>query len=641
MRIVFDLEGNGLYDTVDTLWCYTHKVLETGEICQWNVTESKNDGKSITETTLKKVSTEDEYIGQNIIGFDLPVLKKVENWQPPKGTSVTDTLVMSRLLNPDRLKPHGYDGKAGPHSVECYGYLFGRPKPDHEDWTQYTPAMLHRNEEDVEITVMMYHHLNAEMGDWDWSEALRIEHEIARIISRQERYGILFDEQRAREYVSDLTLKIEAIDEEIVPKLPKTLKKIGSVPVNNPFLKTGGYRKQTLDYLDEAYKDNKWRLEIVGGPFSRIDFIDFNLGSTEKVKEFLLDSGWRPEHWNYSTKTGERTSPKLEGDFLGVRGDIPRKVKERIIWRHRKSQIVGWLERLREDGRLSAGANPCGTNTGRMRHHTVVNIPKANHYKESHLKNGTISTQKMVGQLIWKTEHQKDTYGTQMRSLFIAPPGYKLVGHDASGLELRMLAHYMGDEEFTKQVIEGDVHEYNRKLAGLPDRDAAKTFIYAFIYGAGDEKIGAIIGGTADDGAELKRRFLRAIPKLEKLINSVKRASGKGYLKGLDGRKVWMRRDDHGRIKRSKALNTLLQSAGAIVMKQSCIFLWEDVEAAGLQAYKVLDMHDEGQAEVIEKDIEPYCELAVNSIIKAGEYFKLNVPLAAEAKVGNNMAETH
>ncbi len=228
-----------------------------------------------------------------------------------------------------------------------------------------------------------------------------------------------------------------------------------------------------------------------------------------------------------------------------------------------------------------------------------------------------------------------------MRSLFIPRPGYKLVGHDASGIQLRMLAHYMDDPIFTNEILSGDIHEFNQRAAGLPNRDAAKTFIYAFIFGAGDGKLGSIIGGSAQDGATLRRKFLLALPNLEKLIKRVKRASSKGWLKGLDGRRLIMRRGPDGRVMAHKALNVLLQGGEAVVMKQSCNMLWEAVAANDVIAHKVLDMHDEGQSEVLPEHIELYSELAVQSIIQAGEHFNLNIPLDAEAKVGMNLAETH
>jgi len=167
-----------------------------------------------------------------------------------------------------------------------------------------------------------------------------------------------------------------------------------------------------------------------------------------------------------------------------------------------------------------------------------------------------------------------------------------MVGHDASGLELRMLAHYMDDYLYTQELLNGDLHTYNQRLAGLPNRDAAKTFIYAFNYGAGDSKLGSIVGGGSREGKEIRSTFLNSNPSLEKLIGTTKRKSGAGYLTGLDGRKVWMRRGDDGRIMRHKALNTLLQSSGAIVMKRSIVLLDQWIQEEQLDSIKVIDMHD-------------------------------------------------
>jgi len=369
---------------------------------------------------------------------------------------------------------------------------------------------------------------------------------------------------------------------------------------------------------------------LIQGPYSKIEISDFNIGSIMDVKEYLLSQGWIPDVWNYSKDTRERTSPKLEGEFKGITGDLPKKIKQRITWRHRRSQIEGWLKNVRVyDNSIAAGANPCGTNTCRMRHYNIVNIPKANADAQ--------------GQLIWDVGEQYDIYGTQMRALFIPREGYVLVGHDASGLELRMLAHYMDDYEFIQEILNGDIHTYNQTKAGLPTRAAAKSFIYALIYGAGDATIGELVGGSKIEGRQIKQEYFSELPKLKRLIESVKRASGRGWLKGLDGRRIYMRNDSRGNIDRKKAVNTLLQSAGSIVMKKSCVKLWKEVERQGIQAHKVLDMHDEGQSEVKDnqENIERYCITSVNSIIDAGKHFNLNIPLDAEYKIGRNMAETH
>ena len=622
MRLVFDMEANGLLDTVDKLWCICTEDIDTG-------LKRKFDPEQL-DKALEYMSQADVLIGHNIIGYDFIALERIKGWKPNENTRIYDTYLMSRLAFPDRAKPFGYTGKGGSHSLEAWGYRVGTSKPGHEEWSVYSPAMLRRCQSDVAINVLTYHVLSSELEIVP-DEVLVLETKIFEIITEQEQYGICFDYDKAVEYQEWLTAKIEEIDREIVPLLPKELEVIGA-SISNPFIKTGGYRKAVLRYADEAYGGHCEGL--IGGPFTKIQIHDFNLGSVGKVKDFLMTNGWLPDFWNISKKTGEITSPKLEGDFLGITGNIPTKVKERLTWRHRRSQIEGWINRtlVDNDGHnvLQAGANTVGTPTFRFTHRLVVNVPKANADKDTH-------------ELIWDPSKQKDIFGTQMRGLFIPRPGYVIVGHDASGIELRMLAHYLNDSEFTKQILEGDIHTFNQEKAGLPTRDAAKTFIYALIYGAGDAKIGAIIGGTAEDGKAIKERYFESFPTLKKFIDKVKRAAGKGYLKGLDGRRIVMRRDSAGRIARAKALNTLLQSAGAIVMKRSCVILWDDVNDAQIDAKKVLDMHDEGQSEVINNpsQIELYKKLAVLSIRKAGEYYNMNIALDAEAKEGMSWASTH
>jgi len=600
MQLVFDIETNGLLPGVNTLHVCCTYDLDTKE--EWYSTDPQEITSHLSKAT--------HLIGHNILDYDLPVLEKITGFKPNDKTRITDTLVLSRLSNPDRrchpkqLKD-GY--KAGPHSLGAWGYRVGVGKPEHEDWATYSEDMLRRCKADVRINAKIYDILIEETKDF--GESVELEHHIQRIISKQERDGVYFDRDAAVRYIEQLGSKIREIDERLQSGLPRHARRVG-VEIKKPFKKDGTLSKAVLDwYL--LHEDGNW--DQVKGPFTRIEWVSPDLNSDKQVKDWLLSIGWKPTEWNVSPTTGDRTSPKLtEDSFKSLPENIGESLKERVTCRHRRSQIQGWLDAVRPDGCIGAGANPMGTPTGRMRHRRVVNVPKAADFI---------------------------LFGKEMRSLFRARLGRKFVGHDASGLELRMLAHYMNDKEFTEQVLYGDIHSYNQRLAGLPTRDSAKTFIYAFIYGAGDAKLGSIVDGTAADGARLRSQFLSALPKLGQLIDKVKRAAKRGYLVGLDGRKVWMRRNDNSEVMTHKALNTLLQCAGAVVMKKSLQLLTES--AKGLDYIKVIDMHDEGQADVSEKDAELYAQLAVQSIIDAGKHFNLNIPLDGEAKIGNNWAETH
>lgn len=636
--IVFDTESDGFRDQATKLHCICLKDVSESLLGAPTKLVERFGSSPVThlvgtiEEGLQRLSEASLLIGQNIIGHDLPLLRRLFGWTPGHEVRVFDTQTVSRVLNPDRQKPPGYVGKGGPNSLECWGFRLGRWKVEHTDWNNFTPEMLHRCSEDVEINYLVYLELIKEMGNHDWSEAIEIEHEVQRIITQQEINGVQFDRDRARILVSTLSDRIQSIDDRLLPTLPKKLVIPYDKPIEEPFKKNGQLTKRAEQWLED-------QASLCSGPFSRIEWLEMNLGSQEQVKEYLLSVGWIPDEWNY--RNGERSSPKITLSSLeDYDDDLGRDIKERTLISHRKSQIEGWIGKTRSDGRIIAGANTCGTNTGRFRHVDVVNVPKASHYPK---KLGN-EPHPRAGELWWSWDEiygsPKVFFGTEMRSLFCVPEGKVLVGHDAAGLELRMLAHYMNDKAFTEALIHGDIHTRNQEMAGLPNRDAAKTFIYAFLYGAGDEKIGRIVGGTARDGKGLKKSFLEGLPALRRLIERSRQASRKGWLKGLDGRKVMMRQTEEG-VMEHKALNTLLQSAGAIVMKKSMVILDERVRALGLDVKKVIDMHDEAQAEVIPEHVELYKLEAVRSIVDSGLHFKLNCPLDGDAKSGLNWAETH
>lgn len=609
MRIVFDLEGDGLRHEATKVWCFVGYDLDSK--------------KTFVATEYNKIneilSGADELIGHNIINYDLPVLKKLNIFVPSKEQKVTDTLVLSRLLFPDRKNPKGMTGKSKPHSIEAWGYRFGVPKPEHEDWSQYSPEMLHRCKEDVRIQVKLYRYLmQKEWGDWDWSFASWIEHEVARIITEQEDNGFAFNLSLARQRVQELTERIDSCDNQIKEVLSKEVQNLG--PVNKPFKKDGSYSKMVIDYFGVECPSS-----YVVGPFSRISFIDPQLGSRQKIAKQLLRLGWKPKHYT------DKGSPKLtvDGQPCDSLDAIGKKegglIAERFILSHRRSQIQGWIEAVRPDGRITAGANPLGTPTGRMTHSVVVNVPKA-------------------------TPHVR--FGKEMRELFTVTDygngDYVLCGHDADGLELRTLGHHMDDPDFIRAVDEGkkedgtDVHTVNQRKAGLDNRDLSKTTIYLIIYGGGDAKLAKELGITVDEAREVRRKLLEGLPKLQEVINRLKRQAKKGYVVGLDGRKMFLRRDPNtGKVLEHKALSTQNQGDGAIVMKLSMIYLNIMVKNRQLDVRKVIDQHDEAQAEVHKKDSKKYMELSCKSVVKAGQRLKLKCPLKASAQVGKNWSETH
>lgn len=355
------------------------------------------------------------------------------------------------------------------------------------------------------------------------------------------------------------------------------------------------------------------------------------------------------------------TTPKItETSLHTLEGELGSLVMQRMVWSHRRSMLEGLLRELRQDGRLEAGANPCATPTQRMRHRVVVNIPAARSTFGPEIRGLFTGTPKMG---TWDGKVLTVTLGDDQRvrphtnivetlkkgkwkatghyRKYIPKDQLIFVGYDGAGLELRMFAHYVNDPDYTREIVDGDVHTANMIAAGLTSRDDAKTFIYAFLYGAGDAKLGSIIGGTSKDGAAMRAKFLAANPSLSRLIDATKALAEKGYLIGLDGRKLIMRKSEDGNVATHKALNTLLQAAGAVIMKYAMVYLDQEVRKMNLRAWKVLDIHDEGQWECHPEDVPQLRAVMENCVKWAGEYLSLNCPLASDSQLGASWYDTH
>ena len=526
----------------------------------------------------------DEFVGHNIIGFDAPVIKKIIGIDLHEKGKVIDTLVLSRLFDPAR---------EGGHSLKSFGERLKFGKLNFKDFSEYSDEMLEYCIRDVELTERVLGYLIKYNPDFS-REAIRLEHDIARIITQQENNGFLFDVVKADLLLGKLREKINEIEQRVRERfipLP-TFVKI----VKPRYRKDGSLSTVGLNSLGQGW-------ENVMGDFSLIEMKEFNLGSRQQIARYLRYFGWNP------TKFTEHGQPIVDEKVLQGITDIPEAelIKEFLLLQKRIAQVESWVEAVAEDGRVHGRVITNGAITGRMSHQSpnMAQVPAV-----------------------------YSPYGKDCRELWVVPEGYKLVGVDASGLELRILSHYMNDKEYIDAIINGDIHTTNQNLAGLSTRDQAKTFIYAFIYGAGDEKLGAICGGSRNHGKAIKDRFLRGTPALANFRKRVDKATGKGWLKGIDGRKLRIRN-------RHSALNTLIQGGGAIVMKKALILLEEQVSKHKLKARPVANVHDEFQYEVLETQAEDFGSLAVDSIINAGKELGIRCPLNGEYKYGNNWQETH
>ena len=527
----------------------------------------------------------DTLLGHNIIDFDTPVLKKFLGISFDNH-KIIDTLVMSRLHNPQLEKGH---------SLKSWGERLGFPKGDFNDWSGPSPEMAAYCEIDLDLTHKVYDHLERKLKKFG-DRSIELELEVQAVITEQTNNGWLLDQRKCFDLLGKLKQQKMEVEDEVHKRfkaLPVFVKE-----VSPKYNKDGRLSSVGLKFLGSNWVD-------VSGNFSRIDWPEFNLGSRQQIARHLQFFGLKPKTYT------EKGNIIVDEGVLSKVKNIPEAslIAEYLLLQKRMAQVNSWIKEVSEseDGRVHGHVNPIGAVTGRMTHSNpnVAQVPAS-----------------------------YSPYGEECRSCWTVPKGYKLVGVDASGLELRMLAHYMEDEEYTNEIINGDIHTYNQKASGIATRDVAKTFIYAFLYGAGDAKIGSIIGGNRRDGARLKELFLRNTPALRNLRERVNHSCRKGYLTGLDGRKLIIR-SDHA------ALNTLCQSAGAIIMKQALTLLNEYGRLHSIDFKFVGNIHDEFQAEVKESQANNFGWLAVECIKAAGIKFNLKCPLDGEFKIGDTWAETH
>jgi len=445
----------------------------------------------------------------------------------------------------------------------------------------------------------------------DWKTPARIEHKVAEIIARQELAGWPFRIEQAKAYVEQLDSEAAEIYEKIKATMGCYYERKSEVKA--PFKKDGSLTKMAEEYGD------------VGGPFTRIEWQPIELSQHQKVAQRLVQLGWVPTQ--YSSTGIPKIKP--DGEPCPNLSKMPQSDIGEILSRytkitHRRQQIQGWIDNCREDGRVPALANPCGTNTGRMTHKVVANVPKAS---------------------------PDVFFGEEMRSLFThRGDDYKLVGFDAEGLELRIAAHYINSEAFTDALVNGDKSKgtdpHTRVLDackpyGVDTRDEAKACVYSTVYGASPRKVASIFNISEEKGKKIIDAVESVFPGISTLKPKVEKAAARGYLIGLDGRKVWMRRDSEGKLMKHKALNYLFQSGGGIAMKVVLCFIDKKVQEEGLDVTFVGNIHDEVQAEVEKDDVMRYNKVVRWAFEAATKYLGLRCPLAGEVQSGDSWAETH
>jgi len=577
---VFDIETDDIKAT--RIWCISVLNTETEEQLTY--------GPSELYEGLRMLKEADKLIGHNILGFDIPVIKNLTGVDL-YDKIIVDTLVLSRLFNPIREEGH---------SLKAWGFKLKLPKMDFEEYSTFSMKMLEYCERDVLVNYKVYKHLKEVESKGFSKHSSDLEHAVANIVSKQREHGFLFNFRYGSTLLVKLDVELDTIREEIQKDLTNKEEVTEIYPKFNPkglLLKTGitaegrGIRLTELE-LETIQKEDK---------VIRIKIEEFNPGSRKQIGIYLQRLGWVPLEF---TPTGQ---PKVDETILSKITDIPQALllARYLTLQKRTAQLRSWLQESDNDDRVRGYVNHNGTITGRMTHYdpNMAQVP---------------STSSM--------------YGKEFRSCWIVPKGYKLVGIDASGLELRMLAHYMKDQGYINEIINGDIHTTNQRFAGLESRDQAKTFIYALIYGAGDERLGAVAKGNKRTGAKLRKSFIANLPSYKHLKNRIGREAATGKIRGLDGRMLIIRHQH-------SALNTLLQGAGSIAMKEALVIF--NNKLALYDAHFVANVHDEWQLEVVEEEADYIGQLGVESLEEAGVSLSLECPLTGEYKVGNNWRDTH
>lgn len=561
-HIITDIETNGLLDTVTKFWCAWIYDSASQEYKGYKDLEEYIDALNVYGTSGYNL------VFHNGIKYDVPCLKRLsgKDFVFDPRDCVIDTLVFARLVWSDikdldmglirsgRLPKDLF----GSHSLKAYGYrmreLKGTYGEQEEAWDSFSEEMYKYNYQDVVVTKMLFDKLLGKGYPWG---AVQLEHDIAWVMAKQERNGFVFDRDKAIVLYSELAGRRDELTKELQDSVPPLLT---------------GYK---------VYKRDNAKKGIKAGVQYPV-YEAFNPNSRQQIAKVLIEQGWEPQE---VTDTG---LPKVDEETLKTAKDIPMtsKILELLMLNKRIGQLAegsnAWLKLMKEDPndhlwRIHGSVNPNGAVTGRATHAypNVAQVPAG-----------------------------RAPYGEECRSLFRVPTGWYEAGIDASGLELRCFAHFLypyDHGEYVNEILNGDIHAHNQKMAGLPTRDNAKTFIYGFLYGAGDAKIGEIVGGSSADGKRLKEKFFQSVPAIKQLRQDIERTliTSSEWVGGVN-RVTWRKRvhPDNSNLSithsilgldrrlvyvRSphSALNTLLQSAGALICKKWVCLVEENMRKAG------------------------------------------------------------
>lgn len=596
---VFDLETDGLFDKVSVIHCLVIHDVVSGKTFSYAPAD--------IAVGLDHLLMADVLIGHNILFYDLPVIKKLfPKWETK--AHIIDTLICTRLIWPKELLydedieqyPQVPKNMRGAASLKAWGYRLSDHKIEFKDFTQYSEEMLTYCEQDVNVTTKLFKLIQTQNYK---ASALHLEHWFAKSIERQIRSGFQFDMDKCIDLVDELRAKQKELEVQLKEVFPPIKHEEIFIPkVNNS--KTG---------------------YVKGQPFTKVRYEEFNPGSRQQIVDRLKSKyGWLPE------KTTDKGNAVLDDDVLEK---LPypeaKPLAEYMLIAKRLGQIAdgknAWIKLYNnETGCIHGDVVTNGCITGRCAHRypNMAQVPAS-----------------------------YSPYGKECRSLFQPPDGFVLLGVDAKALELRCLAGYLAlwdNGSYAALVTDEsvDIHTYNQEQFGVATRDIAKRLLYGMLYGCGAAKAGTIINPLEKDedvlrsiGGDAINNFLTGVPALRKLKQQIELSIfERGHLIGLDRRKLHCR-------SAFKGLNVLLQSAGAILMKQVVIQLHQDLQDVGLiydhDWMQCAMIHDEIQLAVRPEHLEVVRATALGCFPKAQQFFNFQCEIAGDSRVGCSWSETH
>jgi hypothetical protein len=655
--IICDVEANGLKPT--EIHCVVCKDVETGEV---NVFRQQSDFVAYA----RSVNT---WVGHNFLGYDKWVLENVWKLAPIDLGSIVDTLVLSRLFDATRV------GKA-PHSIEAWGAELGHPKTgtDITDWSVWTQEMQDRCVSDVEINYLLYKRFEKFLVSPVWQPAIETEHFIAYLCNELHDNGFAFNLEKAKELKTRIEAEVQKLDESMKAAFLPRVKLIREV---SPRLtKHGTIAKNSIPKV----LGTDFTPYTAEAPFSLIEFVPFNARSHEQRIDRLWEAGWSPEVKSDTHRDAEKLLRKLRrnrkmnyreklatiaeieerlGEYglsgYGYSGwkstdeenlrtlpeDAPPQFKQLqrfLLLSNRISTLESWFAAYNADtGRVHGRFHHINPWTHRMSHSdpNMGNIPKYD-----------------------AKQPEKTPYSDEMRRLWIAGKDRYLVGVDAESIQLRIFGHYINDKGFINALIAGDKalgtdpHSLNARALGTvcKSRDDAKTFIYAWLLGAGLQKVAAILGCSVDEAREANDNFLEFYPGLKLLKETqIPVDAARGYFQGFDGRYVRIWGEDLDERKHF-TLAGYLQNGEAVIMKRAVQLWYPKLVKEKVPFWWVNFVHDEWQIETPrDMEIAKYVATTVaDSIRQVGLDLGLNCPFAGSIlsghgtlAIGDNWMETH